>query len=85
MQPTTGYVWLNANSRRAEARLPASAVCYTEWLPNGRGLMPSRYVYRVPAGDVHAGLFGHSYRGKITRARVVEANAMRCWSGEARS
>jgi hypothetical protein len=74
------YLYLNANSRRARYKLPASAKCCIEHLPNRRGFLPQRYVYRVPVVDFDPRILGGSYHGKISKARVIEANVRECWS-----
>ena len=73
------HIYLLANSQRARNKLPASAVCYTEYLPKGRGVLPSRYVYRLPMADFYPAMIGGSYHGKISKARVVEENTRKCW------
>jgi hypothetical protein len=70
------YVWLNANSKRARDKLPASAECFVE--QNGKGL-GGRYVYRVPIADFDPRILGGGYHGKINRARVKQDMLLRCW------
>lgn len=72
------YVWLNANSKRARRKLPASAECFVEH----RRMMGlgGRYVYRVPVADFDPRILGGGYHGKISRARVNLDMLQRCWS-----
>lgn len=75
----TSYVYVRAQSDRARRRLPRAAVACFEHMPKARGVYPRRYVYRIPIDAFAENLCGGSYsEGRISRARVVEANVREC-------